>query len=72
MNRIQFIEDNIRKSLIQQGYTLAISQRAAFEAVGYYRRMSQASKKGGMFEDLLRHARLWADRNSLPGDRVKK
>ncbi|EMQ2227369.1 hypothetical protein OUHCRE5_14410 [Enterobacter asburiae] len=37
-----------------------------------YKRMSQASRKGKIFDDVLRHAKLWADKQQLPADRFEK
>ena len=31
--------------------------------------MSQASRKGRIFDDVLRHAKLWAEKQTLPADR---
>lgn len=41
----------------------------AFQAVDMYKRMSQASRKGRIFDDVLRHAKLWAEKQTLPADR---
>ncbi|GHS73638.1 hypothetical protein EKTHUN627_44370 [Enterobacter kobei] len=37
-----------------------------------YKRMSQASRKGKIFDDVLRHAKLWADKQQLPAERNDK
>ncbi|HBU5944357.1 hypothetical protein [Citrobacter freundii] len=37
-----------------------------------YKRMSQASRKGKIFDDVLRHAKLWAEKQQLPADRLEK
>jgi hypothetical protein len=37
-----------------------------------YKRMSQASRKGKIFDDVLRHAKLWAEKQQLPADRFDK
>ncbi|WP_165499978.1 hypothetical protein [Citrobacter braakii] len=36
-----------------------------------YKRMSQASRKGRIFDDVLRHAKLWAEKQTLPADRFE-
>ncbi|MBK4119118.1 hypothetical protein JHE03_22790 [Pluralibacter gergoviae] len=37
-----------------------------------YKRMSQASRKGRIFDDVMRHAKLWAEKQRLPSDRFEK
>jgi len=37
-----------------------------------YKRMSQASRKGRIFDDVMRHARVWAEKQQLPSDRFEK
>ncbi|EHP2010260.1 TPA: hypothetical protein NU578_003403 [Escherichia coli] len=37
-----------------------------------YKRMSQASRKGRIFDDVLRHAKLWAEKQTLPSDKFEK
>lgn len=49
MNHIEFIEKNVREELLRQGFTKAVAQGGAYQAVDMYKRMSQASRKGGMF-----------------------
>ncbi|EHM39300.1 hypothetical protein HMPREF0454_03923 [Hafnia alvei ATCC 51873] len=47
----------------------------ANQGVDLYRRMSQASRKGQMFDDCLKHARVWANRYGLAEEKpasVKK
>ncbi|BCZ53610.1 hypothetical protein OUHCRE20_10060 [Enterobacter hormaechei subsp. steigerwaltii] len=36
-----------------------------------YKRMSQASRKGRIFDDVLRHAKLWAEKQTVPADRFE-
>ncbi|KFC08294.1 hypothetical protein GTGU_01491 [Trabulsiella guamensis ATCC 49490] len=67
-----FIEKHVRESLIKQGFTVAVAQGGAFQAVDMYKRMSQASRKGRIFDDVLRHAKLWAEKQQLPADRFEK
>lgn len=43
----------------------------AFQAVDMYRRMSQASRKGRIFDDVLRNAKLWAEKQTVPADRFE-
>lgn len=41
----------------------------AFQAVDMYKRMSQASRKGGIFDDVMRHARLWAEKQTSAAEK---
>lgn len=72
MNHIEFIEKNVRDELIKQGFTAAVALGGAFQAVDMYKRMSQASRKGRIFDDVLRHAKLWAEKQTLPSDKFEK
>lgn len=72
MNHIEFIEKHVREELIRQGFTVAVAQGGAFQAVDMYKRMSQASRKGKIFDDVLRHAKLWAEKQRLPSDKFEK
>lgn len=72
MNHLEFIEKHVRDELIKQGFTAAVAQGGAFQAIDMYKRMSQASRKGRIFDDVLRHAKLWAEKQSLPSDKFEK
>ncbi|SXN71743.1 hypothetical protein [Klebsiella pneumoniae] len=72
MNHIEFIEKNVREELMRQGFTQAVSSGGAYQAVDMYKRMSQASRKGRIFDDVLRHAKLWAEKQTLPSDKFEK
>lgn len=72
MNHIEFIEKNVREELMRQGFTQAVDQGGAYQAVDMYKRMSQASRKGRIFDDVLRHAKLWAEKQTLPSDKFEK
>ncbi|HHB7764942.1 hypothetical protein ABNF90_28500 [Raoultella ornithinolytica] len=72
MNHIEFIEKNVREELMRQGFTKAVAQGGAYQAVDMYKRMSQASRKGRIFDDVLRHAKLWAEKQTLPSDKFEK
>ena len=62
MNHIEFIEKNVREILIKQGFSSSVVQGGAWQAIDLYKRMSQASKKGAIFDDVMRHAKAWADK----------
>lgn len=72
MNHIEFIEKHVREELLKLGFSLGVAQGGAFQAVDMYKRMSQASRKGKIFDDVLRHAKLWAEKQQLPADRFEK
>lgn len=61
MNHLEFIEKNVREILIKQGFSSSVAQ-GAWQALDLYKRMSQASKKGAIFDDVMRHAKAWADK----------
>ncbi|EMV0167396.1 TPA: hypothetical protein MFX25_13540 [Klebsiella pneumoniae] len=69
MNHIEFIEKNVREELLRQGFTQAVAQGGAYQAVDMYKRMSQASRKGGIFDDVMRHARLWAEKQTSAAEK---
>ncbi|HEP0857952.1 TPA: hypothetical protein QIX33_001134 [Klebsiella aerogenes] len=69
MNHIEFIEKNVREELIRQGFTQAVAQGGAFQAVDMYKRMSHASRKGCIFDDVMRHARLWAEKQTSAAEK---
>ncbi|EPP7664422.1 TPA: hypothetical protein MB802_005680 [Klebsiella pneumoniae] len=72
MNHIDIIEKKVREELLRQGFTQAVAQGGACQAVDMYKRMSQASRKGRIFDDVLRHAKLWAEKQTLPSDKFEK
>ena len=72
MNHIEFIEKHVREELLKLGFSLGVAQGGAFQAIDTYKRMSQASRKGKIFDDVLRHAKLWAEKQQLPADRFEK
>ncbi|HDW2027081.1 TPA: hypothetical protein RK455_003949 [Enterobacter ludwigii] len=72
MNHIEFIEKHVCEELLKLGFSLVVARGGAFQAVDMYKRMSQASRKGKIFDDVLRHAKLWAEKQQLPADRFEK
>jgi hypothetical protein len=72
MNHIEFIEKHVREELLKLGFSLGVAQGGAFQAIDMYKRMSQVSRKGKIFDDVLRHAKLWAEKQQLPADRFEK
>ncbi|NIG74979.1 hypothetical protein F3J34_15425 [Klebsiella sp. Ap-873] len=69
MNHAEFIEKNIKQVLIKEGYSIPIAQGGANFGVDHYRRCSQASAKGKMFDDCLRLAKAWAIKNTTSADK---
>ncbi|MEX2952548.1 hypothetical protein AB4K01_15260 [Serratia fonticola] len=72
MNHVEFIEHHIKTKLTGEGFSPAIAQGGANVGVDHYRRCSQASKKGAMFEDCYRLAKAWADKNTTASDKPLK
>jgi len=64
VNHIEFIEKNVREELIRAGFPVTVAQGGAWQAIDLYKRMSQASKKGAIFDDCLRFAKLWAEKQT--------
>ncbi|MEH5014064.1 hypothetical protein [Phytobacter diazotrophicus] len=64
-----FVEKHVRDELIRQGFTVAVAQGGAYEARKHYDRMSQASKRGNIYDDALRHGRLWAEKQTSTAER---
>lgn len=62
MNHEQFIEQNVLAELKKLGFSLPVCRRASYMAVDHYRRSSQASRKGRMFDDCLYIAKVWASK----------
>lgn len=69
MNHIEFIEKYVKEELTRQGFTPSVAQGGAWQAVALYKRMSQASKKGKIYDDVLRHAKLWAEKQTTKSER---
>ncbi|WP_199634967.1 hypothetical protein JEM67_16080 [Serratia sp. PAMC26656] len=58
MNPIEFIRKNVVTQLVGEGFPEDVA-RGAEEAVDLYRRMSQASRKGRIYDDCLTQARQY-------------
>ncbi|OVZ98983.1 hypothetical protein CBW53_02970 [Yersinia frederiksenii] len=56
----EFLVKNIKIKLIEAGHSNAIAELSANEGLAYYKRMSQASKKGSVFDDCLKRAKEYA------------
>lgn len=72
MNHIEFIEKNVREQLIKHGFSFSVAQGGAWQAIDLYKRMSQASKKGAIFDDVMRHAKAWAEKQVSTAEVTKR
>lgn len=72
MNHIEFIEKNVREQLIKHGFSFSVAQEGAWQAIDLYKRMSQASKKGAIFDDVMRHAKAWAEKQVSTAEVTKR
>ncbi|CVA87036.1 Uncharacterised protein [Serratia marcescens] len=59
MNPIEFIRKNVVTQLVGEGFPEDVARGGAEEAVDLYRRMSQASRKGRIYDDCLTQARQY-------------
>ncbi|HHA1840113.1 TPA: hypothetical protein ACOEGF_001723 [Enterobacter asburiae] len=63
MSPQDFIHKNITSELIRLGYDENAAMTGADMAVDHYRRCSQASRKGRIFDDCLYIAKQWAGKH---------
>lgn len=64
MNPVDFIRTNVNAELLKLGYDPNASLTGADMAVDHYRRCSQASRKGKIFDDCLNIGKAWAKKVS--------
>lgn len=64
MNPVDFIRTNVTSELRKLGYDENASLSGADMAVDHYRRCSQASRKGKIFDDCLSIGKEWASKVS--------
>ena len=60
MNPVDFIYTNIQKQLINEGFPSGIANLAARYGVDEYKRRSQPTRRGNIYDDCLHEARLQA------------
>lgn len=60
MSPEEFIKKHIIDALAGEGFPAEFARGGAEHGADYYRRCSQASRKGSMFADCLFRARQWA------------
>ena len=63
MSPQEFIHKNITSELIRLGYDENAAMTGADMAVDHYRRCSQASRQGRIFDDCLYIAKQWAGKH---------
>ncbi|UBH60600.1 MULTISPECIES: hypothetical protein [Proteus] len=62
MSPDEFIRKNIIQKLTDLGYSGGALEIAADEGISHYRRCSQASRRGAMFDDCFHVAKSWIDK----------
>ena len=67
-----YVRNQIEKILLSEGFSVPVAQGGARHGEDLYNRMSQATKKGAIFDDALRHGRLWAGKQELPAEKKEK
>ncbi|RZV01050.1 UNVERIFIED_ORG: hypothetical protein EOZ59_0988 [Serratia quinivorans] len=71
-----FVYENVRKQLIAEGFSEALAVVGGHHVADLYRRKSQASKKGAMYDDCLSMARRYVlgscTKDEKPGSGKKK
>ncbi|AVK37872.1 hypothetical protein AB1Y45_15580 [Morganella morganii] len=72
MSPDDFIRKNVISKLKELGFQGGVLDFAADEAIDYYRRCSQATRRGGMFDDCFRIAKLWAEKYGQPPGKTSK
>lgn len=65
-----FIKKHITDALLREGFTAEVA--GVEHGVDYYRRCSQSSRKGSMYEDCLFRARQWAIGQTTSAERKAK
>ena len=69
MSPEEFIKKHITEALGGEGFPAEVARGAAENGADYYRRCSQASRKGSMFADCLFRARQWAISQTTTAER---
>ncbi|STV03781.1 Uncharacterised protein [Klebsiella pneumoniae] len=72
MNHIEFIEKNVREELMRQGFTQAVAQGGHTRRSICTNACRRPVVRGRIFDDVLRHAKLWAEKQTLPSDKFEK
>lgn len=58
----EFIRNNIITKLKGLGFQGGALEMAADEGISHYRRCSQASRRGAMFDDCFHAAKVWIEK----------
>lgn len=69
MSPEEFIKKHITEALAGEGFPEEVARGGAEHGADYYRRCSQASRKGSMFADCLFRARQWAISQTTTAER---
>lgn len=69
MSPEEFIRKNIVQHLAVEGFSETVARGGAEIGVDHYRRCSQATRKGSMFDDCLYYARQWAAGQTTTAER---
>lgn len=69
MNHIEFIEKNVREELLRHGFTQAVAQGGHTRRSKCTNGCHRQAEKGGMFDDVMRHAKLWAEKQTSAAER---
>ncbi|HHJ4580327.1 MULTISPECIES: hypothetical protein [Citrobacter] len=72
MDPTDFIAKHITARLASEGFPEQVCQGGGLVGVDHYRRMSQASRKGGAFDNCLFRARQWAIGQTTTAERKAK
>lgn len=64
-----YVRNQVEKILLSEGFSVPVAQGGARHAEDLYNRMSQATKKGAIFDDALRYGRLWAEKQTSATER---
>ncbi|XLF30656.1 hypothetical protein ACJEDR_15270 [Klebsiella pneumoniae] len=68
MNHIDFIEKNVREELLRQGFTQAVAQ-GGMPGGRYVQADVTGKPQRGMFDDVMRYAKLWAEKQTSAAER---
>ncbi|EGO8352080.1 hypothetical protein E0V34_08895 [Escherichia coli] len=68
----EFICKHITEKLVAEGFPEIVAREGGLLGLDYYRRSSQASRKGGIFDDCYFRARQWALGQTTVTERKEK
>jgi hypothetical protein len=68
MNHIEFIEKHVRAELIKLGFTVSVAQ-GGIPGCGLVQAYEPGQQERAIFDDVLRFARLWAEKQTSTAER---